>query len=203
MGIVCSAHLFLLYTFAWLTLLQSGNLVIDNRWMTARTEHGFTLIELLVVIAIIAVIAAIVVVLVNPVEIMRRSRDATRLADLEGVSKAIQVGMQDNAGSSATFLCKSPATAPCSGTSNAAGNMRLSNGTGWVKINFGAMTTVTVTTLPVDPTNDATYRYTYASDGTSYELDAVLESTQYAGKMLNDGGNSNTAYETGSLLTVI
>ena len=55
------------------------------RRLAGRLSQGFTLIELLVVIAIIAVLAAVVVIVLNPLELMRRSRDSTRLADLEGI----------------------------------------------------------------------------------------------------------------------
>lgn len=167
------------------------------------TSRGFTLIELLVVIAIVAVIAAIVVVLVNPLEIMRKSRDATRLADLKAIMKSVEVGVQDAGGPATSFFCHSPSTVPCTGTSNAIGNMRINDGTGWVKINFAAMPTVTVTTLPMDPVNDSNYFYTYSSDGSQYEFNAVLESSQYQSQMQNDGGNNSDVYEIGSSLTLI
>lgn len=168
-------------------------------------EKGFTLIELLVVIAIIAVLAAVVLVLVNPLELMRRGRDATRLQDLDNISKAISVGLQDNVTSISTFLCTSPATAPCTATSNTgtSTDARKNDGTGWVKVNFAGLVTVTVATLPLDPTNDSTYHYTYYSDGSSYELDAVLESSQYNNKMQGDGGDNNNVYETGTALTLL
>jgi prepilin-type N-terminal cleavage/methylation domain-containing protein len=168
-----------------------------------KSSRGFTLIELLVVIAIIAVIAAIVVVLVNPMEIMRKSRDATRLADLKAVMKSIEVGVQDVGGPAAEFYCFTPSTPPCTGNSNDPGNMRINNGTGWIKVNFSGMPTVTVTTLPMDPVNDANYFYTYRSDGTAYELDAVLESVQNQAQMQNDGGDNPNSYEIGSSLTLI
>jgi prepilin-type N-terminal cleavage/methylation domain-containing protein len=164
---------------------------------------GFTLVELLVVIAIIAVIAAVVVLLINPLEIMRKGRDSTRLSDLKAIMKSVEIGLQDAGGTTATFLCYTPATAPCTAHSNDGGNMRINNGTGWVKVNFGALPTVTVTTLPLDPTNNSTHHYTYASDGDKYEFNAVLESSQNAALMQNDGGDNPNAYEIGSSLTVI
>jgi prepilin-type N-terminal cleavage/methylation domain-containing protein len=168
-----------------------------------KSSRGFTLIELLVVIAIIAVIAAVVIMLVNPLEILRKSRDSTRLADLKGLMNSIEVGMQDTAGNPEAYLCQSPATAPCNGASNAVGNMRINNGTGWVKINFSAISNVTVVTLPIDPTNDSTHFYTYSSDGSKYELDTVLEGQQNQILMQNDGGDNPSFYEVGSSLTLI
>lgn len=168
-----------------------------------RYSRGFTLIELLVVIAIVAVIAAVVILMINPLEIMKKSRDSTRLADLKGLMNSIEVGMQDASGNPGAYLCHTPATAPCSGTSNAPGNMRTNNGTGWVKINFAAISNVTVVTLPVDPTNDSTHFYTYSSDGSRYELDTILEGQQNQALMQNDGGDNPNVYEIGSSLTLI
>lgn len=171
--------------------------------LPVKSSRGFTLIELLVVIAIVAVIAAIVVVLVNPLEIMRKSRDATRLADLKAIMKSIEVGVQDAGGPAAGFYCYTPSTPPCTGNSNDPGNMRINDGTGWIKVNFAGMPTVTVTTLPMDPLNDVNYFYTYRSDGNAYELNAVLESDQNQPQMENDGGDNSNAYEIGSSLTLI
>ncbi len=168
-----------------------------------KSSRGFTLIELLVVIAIIAVIAAVVIMLVNPLEILRKSRDSTRLSDLKGLMKSIEVAMQDVGGDPATFLCYTPSTAPCTESSNTVGNMRTNNGTGWVKINFSAMQNVTMATLPIDPSNNSTYFYTYRSDGTTYEFNAVLESQQNQPLMQNDGGDNDNVYEVGSSLTLI
>jgi prepilin-type N-terminal cleavage/methylation domain-containing protein len=171
--------------------------------MPAHGDRGFTLIELLVVIAIIAVIAAVVVMLVNPLEILRKSRDATRLADLKGLMKSIEVGLQDAEGNSAAFLCYTPASAPCNSKSTDSGDMRSNDGTGWVKINFSSLPNVTVVTLPLDPTNDTSHFYQYYSDGSYYEMDTVLEGEQNQKLMENDGGDNPGMYEVGSSLTLI
>lgn len=168
-----------------------------------RTAHGFTLVELLVVIAIIAILAAVVVLIINPLEMTRRSRDAARLSDLANLQGAINVAAQEN---SATpfFLCGGVDPAPnptCTGTSTDA-NARNNNGTGWVKVNLSTQA-VKVPTLPVDPTNVAPQVYSYASDGTDWEIDAVLESVQQIPKMTTDGGSADGVYEVGSKLTII
>lgn len=46
-------------------------------------HKGFTLIELLVVIAIIAIIASVINVILNPPELLKRSRDSIRLTDFK------------------------------------------------------------------------------------------------------------------------
>lgn len=174
---------------------------------TAQKKNGFTLVELLVVIAIIAVLAAVVVLIINPLELTRRSRDAARLTDLSSLQNAINVAVQEATNSGAAILCADPGDpAPCGGTSNAAGTgTRNSGGTGWVKVNLGAQKSVSVPTLPADPINDSTYHYTYETNsaGDKWEINAVLESQQYLGKMATDGGNNDNVYEVGSDLTIV
>lgn len=168
-----------------------------------KAARGFTLVELLVVIAIIAILAAVVVLIINPIELTKRSRDAARLTDLANLQQAINVAAQEATQSGDAILCAGT-TAPCTGQSNSTdANNRKSDGSGWVKVNLSAQKSVSVPTLPVDPINDGTHYYTYASDGNGWEIDAVLESDQYKDKMANDGGNNDTAYEVGSNLTLI
>jgi prepilin-type N-terminal cleavage/methylation domain-containing protein len=172
---------------------------------TVQQKKGFTLVELLVVIAIIAILAAVVVLIINPIELTKRGRDATRLSDLANLQSAINVAVQEGKDFTAlkTELCNG-AAAGCSGNSNDAGDTRKVDGTGWVKVNLAAQKTVTVPTLPADPLNTADNHYSYkvSADGTGYEIDAVLESAQQSDKMTTDGGNDDNFYEVGSDLTV-
>lgn len=179
-----------------------------------KVNQGFTLVELLVVIAIIAILAVVVVLIINPLELTKRGRDATRLSDLANLQQAINVAVED-ATDSATVLCNG-ASAPCSGTSTdngAATGTFKADGTGWVKVNLSAVKSVSVSTLPRDPVNgsckvndtNTTCEYSYSTNasGTAYEIDAVLESDQQKGKMATDGGNNDNAYEVGSDLTIL
>jgi prepilin-type N-terminal cleavage/methylation domain-containing protein len=161
-------------------------------------QRGFTLVELLVVIAIIAVLAAVIAIIINPLEVTRRSRDATRLADLEGLQKAINVTLQDS-GTGSNILCAG--SPPCGGVSNV--GSRVTTGTGWVPINFTMQSNVNIPTLPIDPSNNDTYYYQYSSDGTDYELNAIMESEDHIPKMGEDGGDSATKYEVGTSLTIL
>lgn len=166
--------------------------------MRKITARGFTLVELLVVIAIIAILAAVVVLIINPLELTRRSRDATRLTDLSNLRQAIDIAVQEATNSAASVLC-SGGTAPCTEDSSPLGaNSRKTDGTGWVKVNLSSQKSVSVPTLPVDPVNDAGYHYSYKSDGKSYELNARLESEQQKGKMDTDGGNCDSTNDTGA-----
>jgi type IV pilus assembly protein PilA len=173
---------------------------------TTNKKNGFTLVELLVVIAIIAVLAAVVVLIINPLELTRQSRDTARLSDLTSLNNALNVAVQEASTSGAQILCVGT-TAPCSGTSNTAPQTttRKADGTGWVKVNLGSQTAVSVPTLPADPVNDATYHYTYTTNGAGdkWEINAVLESQKFQTKMAADGGDNDNVYEVGSDYTII
>lgn len=166
---------------------------------TLARSAGFTLVELLVVIAIIAILAAVVVLIINPLEITRRGRDAVRLSDLANLQQAISISVQEATSSSAAILCVGGGN-PCNGSST---GTRNSNGTGWVKVDLSAQKNVSVSTLPVDPINDATNHYTYCSNGDVWEIDAKLESTQMADRATKDGGDDPALFEVGSSLNMI
>lgn len=174
-----------------------------------KLSRGFTLVELLVVIAIIAILAVIVGVVVNPIGVRQQGFDATRLADLNTINQAINVAAQEATTSGDEILCFNT-TAPCTESSFPVGaNTRKSNGSGWVKVNMSSQKSVSMPTLPVDPVNDASHKYTYYSDGDSWEINAVLESDKHKDKMANDGGNANDVsagtakYEVGSNLELL
>ncbi len=143
-------------------------------------------------------LAAVVVIVLNPLELTRRSRDATRLSDFEGIQKALNVVMQEAEGVQAV-LCNG--NAPCSGVSHI--GSRATNGTGWIPVNLGSQSTIQVPTLPIDPSNSSAYHYSYYSDGVTYELNAVLESEQQAVKMEEDGGDDAAVFESGTNLELI
>ncbi|MCL4367060.1 prepilin-type N-terminal cleavage/methylation domain-containing protein [Patescibacteria group bacterium] len=175
-----------------------------------KTARGFTLVELLVVIAIIAILAAVVVLIINPLELTRRSRDAARLTDLANLQQAINVAVQEATASGGQILCgTSGSNYTCVGHSDDTdANVRNSNGSGWVKVNLSLQKSVSIPTLPADPTNSTDYHYTYCASDTvgstdSWEIDTALESDQQKGKMATDGGDQDTLYEVGSNLNLI
>lgn len=159
---------------------------------------GFTLVELVVVVAIITILAAIIIMIVNPLELIKQGRDSTRLSDIDNLSSAIRTDLGYVATSSAEILCFN-LLPPCSAnSSDPLSDIRKSDGSGWVKVNFVSQILVGLPTLPIDPRNDATYHYTYYSDGLTYELNATLESQKYKIKMALDGGDNPLIYEMGS-----
>jgi len=52
-------------------------------------QHGFTIVELLIVIVVIGILAAITIVAYNGIQ--QRARDMSRISDLRGLQKAIEM----------------------------------------------------------------------------------------------------------------
>jgi hypothetical protein len=82
------------------------------------------------------------------------------------------------------------------------------NGQGWVPVDFTGITQgVPFGALPADPVNTSSSRdyYTYTTDGTHYEVTAVMESAKYQlggsnDVISGDGGTLASVYEKGSKL---
>lgn len=175
-------------------------------------KKGFTLIELLIVIGILGILAAAVVIVLNPGELLAQARDSTRIADLDTVRGAVSLYLSDVTSPTLTAGPLSTASSTCGFGAGACtvDTDRTTDGTGWVAVNLSAISTGSpIATLPIDPTNSATYQYAYKGDNTNktFELDARLESQKYRGKMLTDGGDKTTCstwteetcyYEVGS-----
>jgi len=162
-----------------------------------KKQTGFTLVELLVVVAIIAVLAGVVIVAINPAALLQKSRDATRLQDLENVHKAMSLALAD---AEITLT----ATGTC-GTCDSLNGTQAVDGTGWVQFTVSGATGLAkyIPALPVDPLNVGANVYTYGGTLTGYEMNAVLESPDNAAKMSTDGGNAAGVWEMGTSLTIL
>lgn len=165
-------------------------------------KRGFTLIELLVVIAIIAIIASIIMVVINPPELLKRSRDSNRLSDLNNLTTAINEVISDGAIKGIPrdqILCNPPTySAPCQGNSTDVG-ANAKDGTGWIKANFNNYSTINIPTLPLDPINKFPYYYAYASDGNSFEIATRFESQKYQSMM----NTSTNTYNSGTSTSLV
>jgi len=202
--------------------------------MYISSRKGFTLIELLVVLAIIAILAVVVVLTLNPAELLRQARDSNRVSDMSTLTSALGEYNTDQSGAS-SFNMGSPnvvyVSIPDPTATSTAGDQcqglglislpstytyhcsetstyRNVNGTGWIPINFQNMSTGSpLGSLPVDPTNTSSTRlyYTYTTNGTQYEVTAVMESAKYQlggsnDVISGDGGPLASVYEKGSKL---
>jgi prepilin-type N-terminal cleavage/methylation domain-containing protein len=176
------------------------------------SRKAFTLIELLVVIAIIAILSIVVVLTINPAELLRQSRDSTRISDLSTLRSALSLYLVDSpnpnlASSSAgygscylsTIIGVGTTSAKCgvfagtyaSDVSTTPVLFRKNDSTGWIPVQFSQITLGTpLASLPVDPTNNSNFYYAYAattSNGAYYfELDTMMESKKYGAGGSND-----------------
>jgi prepilin-type N-terminal cleavage/methylation domain-containing protein len=169
-----------------------------------RVPQGFTLVELLVVIAILAVLAVTVVVVLNPAELLRQSRDATRLSDMATLNRAIGLFLADGQTWSVTTSTCTFATTTAmwstSPTTCATNQSDVVTGSGWVAVNFSAISAGSpISKLPVDPTNNANFLYAFKNTASmTYEINARMESVKYASSSVSDGGNQSGWYEVGN-----
>ena len=165
-----------------------------------KTAHGFTLIELLVVVAIIAILAVVVALIINPPEMISRTRDADRVTDVASIKQAIDIAQSEATDSGAAVLCNG-GSYPCTGSSNS--GARTVDGNGWVKVNVSGIKGIDLPTLPIDPINNSNFHYTYCADKDAYEINTKLESVQQKSRMKNDGGDDDNLFESGTSLTLI
>lgn len=143
-------------------------------------KRGFTIVELLIVIVVIAILAAITIVAYNGVQ--QRALDNIRKADLATIGKALELH----------YIDKGSYTQPESPCLDSSIGIDTCDG---VVVNVGdwasssdlrdLITGGYVAKLPVDPTNNTTYKYTYepwnagqngyTAAGQGYTLCATLE----------------------------
>jgi len=178
-----------------------------------RKQKGFTLIEMLVVIAIIAILAGAVILAINPAATMQKSRDATRLNDMDALRSAINAALAEG---EMQLILTGPHTSADTlqgvrGGADSAkdGYVRYTIPDG--KVGLGRY----LPALPLDPVNEGDLVYTFQSTADNYELNCVLEHPDNAVKMATDGGDNNPtvlengtygdggAYEVGTNLTLI
>ncbi len=195
------------------------------------SQKGFTLIELLIVIGILAILSTAMVLVINPAELLRRSRDTQRLSDLSTLKTAIgyylvNVSTPYIGGSSTNDTCVGGTTPTLWATvfGVSAGTFTFSysttsvskiDGSGWVPIDFTHLTGGSpIGSLPLDPSNTSAtstpslyYTYVCNKDNLTFEMTANMESDYYKKGGTNDveskdGGDIDTLYESGTELTI-
>ena len=197
--------------------------------MVYTEKRGFTLLELLIVIGILAILGTVAVLVLNPAQLFAQARDSQRIENLSAIRAALSYFIATVNGAeldytgalSCSTMCFSAAaigTAAdgCIGADVARHGTKTStidtdrtvDGTGWIPVEFSLIPSgAPLAALPVDPQNTTTYFFSYACDNTAktFELNANMESTRYAGggtddveSNSKDGGNVATIYEIGN-----
>ncbi len=158
---------------------------------------GFTLIEILLVTIIIGILAGVMIGVINYDEFLGASRDSRRLANMNNLQTAMIGAIARN-----KILLTD--TAGCASCDSISGTTAV-DGTGWIQFDniSGNGLSDYVQALPLDPQNSGNLMFSYASDGTDFELNVVLESDRYGNLAGTDGGNDDTVYEKGWNLELI
>jgi len=160
-----------------------------------KYTKGFTLVELLVVIAIIAILAGALFLVINPAQLLAKSRDSRRMSDLTELNKALSMGVADQKIAITTI---GPLVSTTVGLYGVSGTTTAATGGGWVQFTaIGAGLSTYLGVLPRDPGTNA-YYYQGDSASSSWELNAVLEAADNQIRMTQDNGNNNGRWEIGT-----
>jgi prepilin-type N-terminal cleavage/methylation domain-containing protein len=199
-------------------------LLVSRCKLLVASRQSFTLIELLVAVALIAVLSVAVIMSLNPQELIKQSRDSTRLSDLQNLNKSLSWFEADTGGtgfmgsSSVIYVSIPDTTSTCanlglptppSGYSYrcvTAQNLQKTDGSGWIPVNFNQISFgKTLTKLPIDPINQTSTGnyYTYVAGG-SWKLTTRFESQKYTLQhVAQDGGPDPALYELGTDLNLV
>lgn len=191
-----------------------------------QKKQAFTLVELLVVIGILSVLATAAVIVIDPAEMLRQTRDATRSSDLQTINKALslyQAEGNDAFGASNTVYVSLPSldddtecrddypalpALPASWqyhcVNTIAGNdPQAIDGTGWIPVDLTSVSSGSpLAVLPVDPVNTPNDGHYYTYVGGSWKLTALFESEKRTVDMKTDNGPDHTVFEVGPDLSL-
>ncbi len=183
---------------------------------------GFTLIELLIVVGILSILATATLLVINPVQLVKQSRDGNRIAEINQLNGALLL-YQSFGGSTSmgthgdVYVSLPSAQADCSDLGLpvlSSGQYHCSDfehyrnidGNGWIPVNLSSVQSSAGTlfsSLPIDPVNTVANGYYYTYIPGSWALSATLESDKYlSSTAINDGGVSDTRFELGNNLAL-
>jgi type II secretory pathway pseudopilin PulG len=166
---------------------------IRRSYRASANQVGFTLVELLVAFIITAILTGgFIYYSTNILNSPSRARDQVRLKDITLLEQAINEYSLDNS--------IYPGDVDTTYVSNLlpisqAGPL-IDTVSGWIEADFSPYMNV----LYVDPTNTNLNVYTYRHNGSSYEVNAVLEELDNGA---TDGGNMVNIYEVGTNLSIL
>ncbi len=189
-------------------------------------EKSFTLFEVIITAAVISILSLMILTVINPAELLKQSRDSRRLNDISNINGAVSAYANENPAvslgtASTTYISIPDPTATSTTLGNACGGLGLpslpsgwsyhcaasstyrnTDGTGWVPINFSALSYgIPFAVLPIDPVNNAsTSYYTYTAGG-GWELTAIPESKKFR-ESAKDIDSLTFAMRTGSNLSL-
>lgn len=194
-----------------------------GRMLLCKTKKAFTIVELLVVVVVLGILGAIALNTLNPGELTKKSRDATRISDLNSINRLLTVYEttegSDFGLSNTVYISLPDSNSNCSSYTlptlpsgwvyacSSLANYQNIDGTGWVPVDFSG-NSATVSKLPIDPINTSagSLYYSYIAGG-SWELNAAVEASSSvvggsADKTSNDGGDDPTRIEIGTDLVL-
>jgi len=134
-------------------------------------------------------------------KLLMKARDSQRLQDMDTLHKALGLALADG---EITLLD----TTGCTNCTSTAGNLSVNGISGYVRFAVPAGKTGLskyLASLFFDPVNDTAtgLEYVYAATAAGYEINCILESPEYANKMVFDGGDDNNVFEIGTSLTIL
>lgn len=139
--------------------------------------------------------------------LLKKSRDSTRLTDLAVLRRAIEMKMTEPTFKKLPVCGGGLLITKCTTLVAPIFDVRNATGNGWIPIDLSSY----VSTLPIDPSNGeetinsagnkVTFKYYFRSNGTDFKLAAYLEDPSNSKKVHSDGGTDDQMFETGTDLT--